>query len=139
MKRLITVLFLLSAIFVNAQPAIVTGKVFDKKTKETLPGASVFILGTSWGASTDLDGQFKITNVHKGIYDIVISYVGYQPDTIKKFQISTNTPSLELYLNESSLNLNEVSILAQRVVHTEASVIQDIKKSEQVVNGVSNE
>jgi TonB-dependent receptor len=139
MRRLISILFLLSSITLNAQPAIVSGKVFDKKTKETLPGASVFIIGTSWGASTDLDGQFKITNVRKGIYDIAISYVGYQPDTLKKIQISANTSSLELYLNESSLNLNEVSVLAQRAVHTEASVIQDIKKSEQVVNGVSNE
>lgn len=139
MRRLINILFVFISINLNAQPAIISGKVFDKKTKETLPGASVFIIGTSWGASTDLDGQFKITNVKKGIYDIVVSYVGYQPDTLKKFQISTNTQNLELYLNESSLNLNEVSVLAQRVVHTEASVIQDIKKSEQVVNGISNE
>lgn len=139
MRRLINILFVFISINLNAQPAIISGKVLDKKTKETLPGASVFIIGTSWGASTDLDGHFKITNVKKGIYDIVVSYVGYQPDTLKKFQISTNSQNLELYLNESSLNLNEVSVLAQRVVHTEASVIQDIKKSEQVVNGISNE
>jgi len=139
-KSLISILFLLISISLSAQQqTILSGKVFDKKTKETLPGASVFIIGTSWGASTDLDGQFKITNVPKGIYDIVVSYVGYNADTLKKFQISTNTLNLEFYLNESSLNLNEVNVLAQRVVHTEASVIQDIKKSEQVVNGISNE
>jgi TonB-dependent receptor len=140
MKSLINILFLLISISLSAQQQIIlSGKVFDKKTNTPLPGASVFIIGTSWGASTDVDGQFKITNVKKGVYDIVVSYVGYQTDTLKKFQISTNNPNLELYLNESSLNLNEVSVLAQRVVHTEASVIQDIKKSEQVVNGISNE
>lgn len=140
MRRLLTLLFILTiSINLKAQPAIISGKVFDKKTKETLPGASVFIIGTSWGASTDLDGYFKITNVNKGIYDIVVSYVGYQSDTLKKFQISSNTQNIELYLSESTLNLNEINVLAQRVVHTEASVIQDIKKSEQVVNGISNE
>ncbi len=140
MKRLvISLLFIQGALFINAQSISLSGKVFDKKTKETLPGASVFIIGTSWGSSTDLDGQFNIQNVKKGVYDIVVSYVGYVPDTLKQFPISTNKNNLEFYLSESLMNLREVNVVAQRVVHTEASVIQDIKKSEQVVNGVSNE
>ncbi|MCX7863009.1 MAG: TonB-dependent receptor [Bacteroidales bacterium] len=122
-----------------SQYLTISGKVFDKKTREPLPGASVFIVGTTWGTSTDIDGNFKLTNIKKGTYDIVISYVGYVSDTIKRHQVASNNNSFEVYLNENSFSLSEVNIVAQRIQHTEVSVIQDIKNSEQVVNGVSSE
>jgi len=139
--KFLQVVFLVSYFTINlfSQSITLTGKIFDKKTKEPLPGASVFIIGTSWGTSTDMDGNFKLTNVKKGVYDIVISYVGYVSDTLKKQNLSSSNNSFEVYLNEDAFNLSEVSVVAQRIAHTEVSVIQDIKKSEQVVNGISSE
>ncbi len=139
MKIKVFVFFVFLSNFSFGQYLTISGKVYDKKTREPLPGASVFILGTSWGTSTDYDGYFKLTNIKKGTYDIVVSYVGYISDTIKKHQIASNHHSFEIFLSENSFNLNEVNIIAQRIQHTEVSVIQDIKNSEQVVNGVSSE
>ncbi len=140
--RFVIIIFLFNLFYcINllGQSVSLTGKIFDKKTKEPLPGASVFISGTSWGSSTDMDGNFKLTNLKKGVYDIVVSYIGYVSDTIKKHDLTSTNNSFEIYLSEESFNLNEISVVAQRIAHTEASVIQDVKKSEQVVNGISSE
>lgn len=139
MKINVLLLLLFLSSFSFGQYLTISGKVYDKKTREPLPGASVFILGTSWGTSTDFDGNFKLTNIKRGTYDIVVSYVGYISDTIKKHHVASNNNSFEIFLNENSFNLNEISVVAQRIQHTEVSVIQDIKNSEQVVNGVSSE
>lgn len=75
MKRIFSVLFLLTA-FISAAMAQqeITGIVTDE-TNEPLPGATVIVKGTSVGAATDLDGKFTI-KAKKG--DVLnIAYVGY--------------------------------------------------------------
>ena len=41
----------------------VQGIVTDSLTKEALVGASITIVGTSQGAATNLDGEYKIQNI----------------------------------------------------------------------------
>ncbi len=57
------------------------GHVFDRETKDALPGASILVKGTSIGASTDLSGAFVIYNVPSGRQMLVVSYVGYVSHT----------------------------------------------------------
>ncbi len=54
-----------------------TGFVTDEDD-EPLAGASVFVVGTRNGASTDVDGKFSLANVAKGA-KIKISFIGYNP------------------------------------------------------------
>jgi uncharacterized membrane protein len=56
----------------------VSGKVVDKNTGECLAGASVIVKGTNIRAYTDLDGNFSISNLEPGTYDLEISYISYQ-------------------------------------------------------------
>ena len=58
----------------------VMGKVIDSQSEEALPGANVLLVGTSLGASTDLNGDFVIRNVPPGSYTVRTTYVGYQAD-----------------------------------------------------------
>jgi len=44
----------------QAQVRTITGVVTASDTKETLPGASVLIKGTTSGAITDIDGKYSI-------------------------------------------------------------------------------
>ncbi|HTY38705.1 MAG TPA: carboxypeptidase-like regulatory domain-containing protein, partial [Bacteroidota bacterium] len=60
---------------------VIKGKVFDKDTKEGLPGANVVIKGTSVGTATDLNGNYYITNVPPGKFTLQVSYIGYRPKT----------------------------------------------------------
>jgi outer membrane receptor protein involved in Fe transport len=56
----------------------ISGVVTDAENGETLIGANIVIVGTSMGASTDIDGSFFIINVPPGSYDVQASIVGYQ-------------------------------------------------------------
>ncbi len=58
------------------------GKIADKNTNEPLPFVNVVIeRGGSQvtGGATDFDGKYDIKPIDPGTYDVVVSYVGYQP------------------------------------------------------------
>jgi len=54
------------------------GTITDEETGETLPGVNVIIRGTTFGASTDLDGNYEIRNIRTGEYTIEVSFVGFE-------------------------------------------------------------
>jgi iron complex outermembrane receptor protein len=56
----------------------IIGTVKDETLGEALWGASILVLGTSYGSSTDFDGNYIIQNLPAGTYTLRISYIGYQ-------------------------------------------------------------
>lgn len=79
MQKIFLMVFLLSAAFAQAQETL-SGKILDEQ-KQPLPGASVYWLNTSTGASTDGDGLFELPYKPEN-KQIVISYIGYRTDTL---------------------------------------------------------
>ncbi len=61
----------------NAQFTL-SGKVTNKKSGSTLPGAHIMIKNTSLSAVTDDDGYFLIDNIEKGEYTIEVSFLGFE-------------------------------------------------------------
>ncbi len=55
----------------------ITGRVVDAETNEGLPAVNVVIVGTYYGAATDLAGQFTIKNINPGTYTLKVSMMGY--------------------------------------------------------------
>ncbi|NWF66426.1 MAG: carboxypeptidase-like regulatory domain-containing protein, partial [Campylobacterales bacterium] len=60
----------------------ITGTVIDKSTGEALIGANVILQGTKQGASTDIEGKFRINSVEPGTYTLVISMISYSKQVI---------------------------------------------------------
>jgi hypothetical protein len=58
----------------------IRGTVVDQVTKMALPGATVIVLNTDplIGATTDVDGEFKIQKIQVGTYTLNVSFVGYK-------------------------------------------------------------
>ena len=87
------------------------GKIVDKVTKQTLPGATIQIKGTQIGASADTSGAFILKNIPEGEYSVVISYVGYQEKIINDVQVKRNkTNYLEVEIEEAVMGLKEVTV-----------------------------
>ena len=61
----------------HAQGAI-AGTITDQESGETLIGATILVIGTTRGAATDIDGQFRVADLRAGDYNVRISYIGYQ-------------------------------------------------------------
>jgi murein DD-endopeptidase MepM/ murein hydrolase activator NlpD len=71
------------------------GVVTDRWSSEPLIGANVLLMETSFGASTDLNGEFQIKGIPAGVYELVVSYIGYKTYR-KKIQIM---PNQTIYIN----------------------------------------
>ena len=52
--------------------ASITGKVTDINTEEPLVGVNVVLEGTSYGSSTDIDGEYLIENIPLDDYTLKI-------------------------------------------------------------------
>ncbi|MEC7265237.1 MAG: SusC/RagA family TonB-linked outer membrane protein, partial [Bacteroidota bacterium] len=68
-----------NSVIETAQPQdrVITGTVTDEMGVP-LPGATVFVKGTTTGTSTDFDGNYSLT-IKGGATTIVFSYIGYLP------------------------------------------------------------
>lgn len=93
------------------------GKVIDN-TGEPLPGASVVAVhtpsGTVYGASTDFDGFYRISNMRVGgPYKITITYIGFKEYVEEGVNLNLGqTSRFNPTLSESSTALDEVVITA---------------------------
>lgn len=120
MKGVISILILLLLLItdiVSPQVVIQTvkGKVFDSETQTPLIGATVMVLGTSplLGMATDLDGNYKISNVPVGRYNIQISYIGYDPAIVPEILVTSGKEVvLNTGLKQSVNQINEVTVKA---------------------------
>jgi iron complex outermembrane receptor protein len=86
---------------------MVMGIVRDAETERPLVGSTVLILSTRQGTVTDLYGKFQV-EVRKGD-QLVISYMGFQTDTVK---IENIKDELEILLKPTEQMLEEVAVTA---------------------------
>ncbi len=118
MKRKITILFFLLFLptFVLAGTVgKIQGKVTDLQTGEPLIGANVLVVGTSFGAATDVNGVFTINNLDPGVYSLKASYLGYKTVTVSNVRVNTDlTAEVDFKLPAEGISVGEVNIVAKR-------------------------
>lgn len=117
-SRLLFLLAFLAFSFTSvAQHFTVKGSLKDAKTSESMPFANVGLYRPSdtlfmRGATTNMQGQFVITDVDTGTYLMRISVVGYEP-YVQLLTVSSNT-NLEVITLHPGTTLKEVEIVAER-------------------------
>ena len=111
-------IFLLLLMFVGLQMMLaqqtysIKGIVKDAANGEPVSFANVVIWNTIEGTVTDSLGRFEITEVAPGSYRLQASFIGYKPTVTAEFGISNKDIFFPIELEESSENLQEVSIVA---------------------------
>ena len=124
---LITILvLLLTASISHAQDNNVKGFVYEKSTGEPMMFCNVYFKGTTYGASTDINGFFNITRIPDGEYTILVTNLGY--DTIaERLELKNNVVlNKKYYLEESNVVLAAVNITADKIearTETKTSVV----------------
>ena len=119
MKRLSIILTMaFPLVFLSGAMAqqIFSGRVVERQTAAAddqflpLPGANVHWLGTTQGTVTDHTGRFSISLPARLPAKLVVSYIGYQNDTLS---ISGIIPDFQVVLS-ASLALDEVVVAGRR-------------------------
>jgi len=137
-KANLLILGLLFITFVSqAQQGVIKGRVFDAKNNENLPFVNIGILGTTNGTSTDDNGNFEIGNLKPGYYNVQVTYIGYETNTIYELQVFNSKPTIVNFaMIEMAQTLDEVVIkpkLFSRPKETPISIksmgVAEIKRS----------
>ncbi|MEM1123921.1 MAG: TonB-dependent receptor, partial [Bacteroidota bacterium] len=98
-------LFIFFSYGLQAQTTV-SGIIMDEELNEPLIGANLIIVGTTIGASTDLDGMFTITSDYPLPWNIEVSYTGFTQQNV-----TVNSPTTDL-----TINMAPSAIIGQEVV-----------------------
>ena len=96
----------------------IRGKLSDKETGEALPFVNIILMQNGKqisGGSTDFDGNYQINPVATGVYDIQVSFVGYNNKIIEDISVIANqTRFLNIEL-ESGIELDAVEVVKYKI------------------------
>ena len=113
MKYTLSFCLVLTSSCLIAQNVSIFGKVIDAQTKVPLIGATVRVDGTTSGASTDLDGNYELTNIAPGSYNLTASYLGYESYTRSNVIVqSKGNDDINFELSEGGVLLDAVTVTA---------------------------
>jgi hypothetical protein len=102
------------------QGGVIRGSVREKGSGQALVGVNVALEGLSFGAPTDVDGNFVIHNVPSGAYSVRATYIGYQPFTLRNVQVvQTMSSRIDFELVATAVQMSEVAVLADRIQSAE--------------------
>jgi TonB-dependent starch-binding outer membrane protein SusC len=97
-----------SVISSDEKERFISGKVYNAKDKQPLPGATIRIKGTGMGAITDFNGKFvyelKGNNINNMVLEV--GFLGMQSQTVR----ADNKKEFTFYLEEFTDELNQVVI-----------------------------
>ncbi len=110
LKVHLIILTIFCSYLVNAQT--VSGTIRDNTTNETLFGATAVIKGTTEGAVSDIDGNFKFTTAAPTPFTLVISYLGYLPF---EYIVNTIDKPIAIKLKQNETLLKEVTVSETRI------------------------
>lgn len=131
-KKLLTAIFFFFITFqAISQNGIVSGRVFDQNSNESLIGVNI-LYGKGLGTVTDINGKYKL-QLPYGEYTLQVSYVGYTNQDVK---VVVSKLPLVVDISLFTITLSEVNIVAdvarQRETPVAFSNISPLKLQEQL-------
>jgi len=115
MKRLLLFVVFSTGVVIAGTSGKIAGRAIDAVTKQSLLSVNIQIVGTSYGAATDLDGNYFIINVPVGTYTVRASMIGYAPKTISNVKVMVDmTTTIDFALEPADVQMNEVIVVASR-------------------------
>jgi TonB-dependent receptor len=138
---LTTSLLITTILGLDAQTGKIIGKLIDAKTGETLPGATILIEGTTKGASADFDGNYILTGLQPGKYNLIASYITYDNKKFLDVVVKANdVTEFNIGLDQSSSQtLGEVVVQAEMNKENTNTLFVMQKNNASVSDGISSE
>ncbi len=97
---------------------VISGNITDSENGEPLFGVNVILRGTFLGSSTNSQGSFKIKNVPPGIYEVMVSMIGYGEVSVLDVRVipDSETP-LNVSLSTKAIDIGEsIVVTAERLL-----------------------
>lgn len=113
-QTLLVFTILLCSVKMFAQVSgVINGTVKDKKTQEPIPSVTITLEGTTTGAASDFEGNFRIDNIPPKTYNLKVQSVDYKPQVIYNVVVTSgNAQTITIEMEANNINLNEVVVRA---------------------------
>ena len=123
-KALCTLIMSMMCVFAYGQ-SLVSGTVKDA-TGLPVIGATVVVVGTAKGTTTDADGRYEIAGV-AGDAEIEISFMGYTTQVLPV----NNRTTIDVELKEDNTMLDEVVVIGYGMEQKRAKMTNSVSKVEE--------
>ncbi len=114
LNLLLTLIISLSSFAVFAQTGIIRGFVYDSKTGEPVIFTNVFLDGTSYGISTDVNGYYTLSKLPAGKYQLTVYTLGYDRFQEAVEVVEGKIITKKILLNPGAKEIGTVEISAER-------------------------
>ena len=112
-KYILFASFFLIGFLAVAQNAVIKGFTYDESSGESLPYCTIQLMGTSFGALSDVSGAFLINKIPAGTYTVKVSQLGYI-DLFDTVEVSSNATITKRYsISPNSQTLDAVQIVGE--------------------------
>lgn len=119
MNRHFSTLYLIIFLFFGATELLfcapnlsVKGKVTEIDGKTPIPFANIFIPSLNQGTQTDEAGEYVLSGLEPGFYQVRVSCIGFITWLSYQFRLSTTDYTLNVSLEKSSVELSEINVSA---------------------------
>ncbi|NOY49611.1 MAG: TonB-dependent receptor [Chlorobi bacterium] len=110
-----------------SQDATVRGFVYEEESGEPAMFSNVVLKGTTFGASTDVNGYFLISKVKPGSYTLQVTYLGFDTINVPVLLEGNKILDKKIFIEKSSVQLETVTISGERIAartETRTSVVK---------------
>ncbi len=109
---------------VQAQTGIIKGRVYNAINNEPIMFANLIIEGSATGVTSDLDGNYEISGLEPGTYNLKASYLGFTDVTKYEIEVTNSKPAtIDIAMEENAEQLEEVVVKASPFNKTEESPV----------------
>ncbi len=110
--RIVFIFFIYSILIIARQDNGITikGRVIEEETGAPIENVNVFLANTTIGTSTAKDGNFVISRVPFGSYNIIFSFLGYEVETRDIYSFKPYTFNFNISLKLKPINLKQVNV-----------------------------
>jgi iron complex outermembrane receptor protein len=113
-RHFISLIFIFTVFAVSAQDANTLSGTVTDDGGQAIGRASVRLLNTNFGTITDASGKFTLSGLDAGRFILQVSAIGYATRTVEVSVGAAESSDLKLNLSESSVQLSDVVVTAQK-------------------------
>ncbi|MCW8804255.1 MAG: TonB-dependent receptor, partial [Ignavibacteriaceae bacterium] len=114
----------------SGQTYSIIGRVVDSKDK-AIPGVNIVLINTNFGAASDEEGNYEITNLTPGTYTVEFSAIGYEKLKNENVIVQSESIILNIVLREAVIISEEVLITAGKYEQKKS----DLPISAEIISG----
>ena len=147
MRYILLLSLLINIVFAQGPTFSISGKVVDQESKSSMEYCTISLFDAKTdqlvtGVVSDLNGKFYLSQLKPGLYDLEVSFIGFEAKKIEDIVVSMAKPQQDLgivYLGSDATMVKEVEVTALKssVRYELDKKIVDVDKNITAANGTA--